>query len=164
MIQINPGFTGRFPAVLHFEDWASDALSDLVVSQLLKGPPPDPPFELDDCPAIKAFLRGAFDALRARSPAHFSNARDADQMRKLVKREYSSRCGSRVPFPHVTGALHYSSSFFYVALSFFQFPIFKLPPKFCSRIDLCRQPTTLKAWLATISTGWPSFQRNWTKS
>jgi hypothetical protein len=106
MIQGNPGFTGRFPATLHFQDWSFDALSDLVISQLLKGPPPDAPYVLDDPEAIKKYLCEAFRTLRMHNPAAFSNARDADQMRKFVKMEYSSNCGSRIPFPSVTCTTH----------------------------------------------------------
>jgi hypothetical protein len=104
MMQMNPGFTGRFGSTLLFQDWSNEDLSTLVISQLAKGPPPDLPYALDDTAGIKKFLEDAFHKLRAHNPKAFSNARDADEMRKLVKMQYSSRCGSKVPFPPVTGA------------------------------------------------------------
>jgi hypothetical protein len=104
MMQINEGFMGRFGSTQHFQDWSFDALSNLTVSMLLKGPPPDKPYALFDPEGIKAFLRGAFQKLRAHNPAAFSNARDADTMCKLVKKEYSSKCGKIVPFPPITGS------------------------------------------------------------
>jgi hypothetical protein len=104
MMQMNPGFTGRFGSTLLFQDWSNEDLSTLVISQLAKGPPPDLPYALDDTAGIKKFLEDAFHKLRAHNPKAFSNARDADEMRKLVKMQYSSRCGSKVPFPPVAGA------------------------------------------------------------
>jgi hypothetical protein len=110
MIMGNPGFTGRFPATLHFQDWSCDALSDLVISQLMKGPPPDAPYVLEDREGIKKYLCEAFQTLRMHNPAAFSNARDAVQMRKFVKMEYSSNCGGRIPFPSVTCMMQLSPS------------------------------------------------------
>ena len=103
MMLMNPGFTGRFGSALHFQDWDADELSNLVTSQLEKGPPPDLPYVLDNAAVIKAFLEDFFPKLRAHNSEIFSNARDAVEMCKLVKMQYSIRCGSVPPFPPVAG-------------------------------------------------------------
>ncbi len=104
---MNPGFTGRFASALHFQDWDANELSNLVISQLEKGPPPDLPYILDNAAVIKAFLDDFFPKLRAHNFEIFSNARDAVEMCKLVKIQYSIRCGSVTPFPPVTGIAPY---------------------------------------------------------
>ena len=93
MCRRNTGFSGRFQSTQRFEDWSDKELTDLVISKLEKGAPPDRPYALDDKAAIRSSLDNAFRKLRARNPDAFSNARDADLMYALLVQEYTSRCG-----------------------------------------------------------------------
>lgn len=93
MCRRNTGFSGRFQSTQRFEDWSDQELTDLVISKLEKGSPPDRPYALDNKAAIRSSLENAFHMLRARNPDAFSNARDAELMYALLVQEYTSRCG-----------------------------------------------------------------------
>ena len=93
MCRRNPGFSGRFQSTQRFDDWTDQELTDLVISKLEKGSPPDRPYALDNKAAIRSSLEKAFCMLRTRNPDAFSNARDAELMYALLVQEYTSRCG-----------------------------------------------------------------------
>ena len=112
MFTKNTGLKSRFKQSLEFDDWKSDELSKLIVTDLKTS---RPAFAIDDEAAVMLELSSGFDRIRRGDPVSWANARDGHTMQDLIKgafveraaRMRSSSVGGRdlnAPSPPITGA------------------------------------------------------------
>lgn len=116
MFTKNTGLKSRFKQSLEFDDWKSDELSKLIVTDLKTS---RPAFAIDDEAAVMLELSSGFDRIRRGDPVSWANARDGNTMRELVKDAYyeraaTLRAGSSdadAPPPAVTGERDISAAY-----------------------------------------------------
>ena len=108
MFTKNTGLKSRFKQSLEFDDWKSDELSKLIVTDLKTS---RPAFAIDDEAAVMLGLSSGFYRIRRGDPVSWATARDGNTRRELVQDAFSERAAtlragssdSDAPPPAVTG-------------------------------------------------------------